>query len=76
MVVLGQSRSAHVFSRVTYVLGFCIGASTSFETRVWGNTNFSIFRYQHVGIPNAKFSLGGLSQCTEPTQMFLRRSGI
>ena len=33
-------------------------------------------RYQHVGIPNAKFRVGGLSQRKDPTQLFLRRSGI
>ena len=47
----------------------------------WGfalgdNTNFSVFRYQHVGIPNAKFRVGGLSQCKDPTRVFLRCSRI
>ena len=41
-----------------------------------GECKFSIFRYQHVGIPIAKFCIGGLSQCMDPTRMFLRRSGI
>ena len=43
---------------------------------VGGNANFSVFRYQHVGIPNAKFRVGGLSQREDTTQVFLRCSGI
>ena len=27
--------------------------------RIGSNANFSVFRYQHVGIPNAKFRVGG-----------------
>ena len=46
-------------------LGFCVG----------GNANFSVLRYQHVGIPNAKFRVGGLSQRKDST-VLLRRSGI
>ena len=26
--------------------------------RVWGKANFSVFRYQHVGIVNANFHVG------------------
>ena len=35
-------------------LGFCVGGNTNFMFRFGGNANFSIFRYQHVGIPNSK----------------------
>ena len=52
--------------------GFC----ANFIFCVEGNANFSVFRYQHVGIPNAKFHVGGLSQQEDPTQVFLCRSGI
>ena len=34
------------------------GGSTNFKMRVGSNANLSVFRYQHVGIPNAKFLLG------------------
>ena len=30
----------------------------------------AFFSYQRVGIPNAKFRVGGLSQCEDPTQVF------
>ena len=48
------------------LLGYCDG----------GNANFSVFEYQHVGIPNAKFRVGGLSQRQGPKQVFLGGSGI
>ena len=57
-------------------LGFCVGANTNLKICIGGNTNYSVFRYQHVGISNAKFRVRGLSQRKDPTQMFLRRSGI
>ena len=38
--------------------------------------NFSVFRYQHVGIASAKSSIGGLTQCEASTQVVLRCSGI
>ena len=37
--------------------------------RVGGKANFRVFRYQHVGIANAKFVLA-------PVPVVLRRSGI
>ena len=43
---------------------------------VGGNANFRVFRHQHVGIANAKFGVGGLSQCKDQMQMFLHHSGI
>ena len=52
------------------------GGNTNFKICVGGSANFSIFRYQHVGIANAKFLVGGLSQRKDPPQVFLRRSGI
>ena len=35
-------------------LGVGVGGNATFSVCVGSNTNFSIFRYQHVGIPNAK----------------------
>ena len=32
-----------------------VGNNANFKTRLWGIANFSIFRYQHVGIANVKF---------------------
>ena len=48
-------------------LEFCIGGNANCTFRIGGNANFSVFRYQHVGIPNAKFRVGGLRQCKDPT---------
>ena len=36
------------------VLGVGVGGNTNFSIHVGCNANFSVFRYQHVGIPNAK----------------------
>ena len=58
------------------VLGFCIGGNANCKIRVQGKAKFSIFRYQHAGISNAKFRVGGLSQYKDPTQMDLHSSGI
>ena len=52
---MANARILRLGPNATYItltpLGFCVG----------GNTNFSVFRYQHVGISNAKFRVGGLS---------------
>ena len=37
------------------MLGFCVGGNTNLIFRIGGNVNFSVFKYQHVGIPNAKW---------------------
>ena len=37
-------------------LGVGIGGNANFSIRFWGNAKFGIFKYQHVGIPNAKMS--------------------
>ena len=37
-----------------FALRVCIGYNTNFSIHVEGNTNFSVFRYQYVGIANAK----------------------
>ena len=34
--------------------GVGMGGNTNFSIRVGGNAQFTVFRYQHVGIPNAK----------------------
>ena len=46
-------------------VGVSCGGNVDFKIRVGGNANFSVFRYQHVAIPNAKFRVGGLSQHKE-----------
>ena len=38
--------------------------------------NFSVFRYQHVGIGSAKSSIGALTQCEALSPVVLRCSGI
>ena len=64
----------------TYITLTCLGVSCwgyrTFRVHVWDNANFSVFRYQHVGIPNVKFRFGGLSQREDPTRMFSLCSGI
>ena len=45
-------------------LGVCNGGNENFMFRVGGKGNFSIFRYQHVGISNAEMWLWG----SQPTQ--------
>ena len=45
--------------------GFAIGKRKFYVSR-WGNANFSVFRYQHVGIPNAKFSHWGYCPMQTP----------
>ena len=57
-------------------LRFCVGGNANFMFRIGDNANFSVFRYQHVGIPNAKFRVGGLSQCKDSKQVFLLCSVI
>ena len=39
-----------------FALGVCVGVNASFSIRIGGNANLSVFKYQHVGIPNAKLS--------------------
>ena len=57
-------------------LGFRVGGNTNFSVRVGGNANFRVSRYQHVGIPKAKFCVGGLRQWEDQTRVFSRCSGI
>ena len=38
--------------------GVLFGGNANLMFRVGGNVNFSVFIYQHVGIPNAKLCLG------------------
>ena len=37
-------------------LGVCVEGNANFSVCVGGTANLSVFRYQHVGIPNAKLS--------------------
>ena len=48
---LGDSTQP-IFHLLAFGVGF--GDNANFSIRVWGNANFSVFRYQHVGTPNAK----------------------
>ena len=55
-------------SNATYIsLGFCVGGNANLMFYVGGNASFSDFRYQHVGIPNAKFSRWGCYPTPDPT---------
>ena len=40
-----------------FALGVCVRGNVNFSLRIGGNANSSVFKYQHVGIPNAKLSL-------------------
>ena len=37
-----------------FALGVCVEGNASFGVRIGGKANFSVFRCQHVGIPNTK----------------------
>ena len=39
---------------IFYLLALVDGGNANFSVHIEGNTNFSIFRYQHVAIPGAK----------------------
>ena len=58
------------------MMGVGTVGNTNFSVCIGGSANFGVFRYQHVGIPNAKLWRGGLSQRKDPTRMVLRRSRI
>ena len=57
-------------------LGFCVGGNASFSVRVVGDANFSVSRYQNVGIPNAKLSRWGYCPMLTPNHWVLRCSVI
>ena len=69
-----------ILANATYIplafVGVLHWGNASCMFRVGGNANFSVFKYHHVGIPNKKFRVGGLSQREDQTPVFLRRSGI
>ena len=48
------------------MFGFCVEGNANFRVGVGGNANFSIFRYQHVGIGNAKSSRWGTNPMQGP----------
>ena len=50
----------------TYIPPACVRGNANFSIRVGGNANFSIFRYQTVGIPNAKFLRWGYCPTRTP----------
>ena len=41
-----------------FALGVGVGEKANFSIRIGGNANFGVFRYQHVGIPNAVLAFG------------------
>ena len=51
---MANARILHWGPNATYIPPVRIGGNANFSVCVVGNTNFSVFRYQHVGIPNAK----------------------
>ena len=48
----------------------------NFMFHVWGKANFSVFRYQHVGIHNAKFRVGNIAQREPLSRGILRQWNI
>ena len=57
-------------------LGVGVGGNASFSIREEGNANLGVFRYQHVGIANANFRIGGQTLREAPTPVVLRHSVI
>ena len=47
-------------------LGFYVWGNANFRFGIEGNANFRVFSYQHVGIPNAKFSHWGCYPTYDP----------
>ena len=52
------------------VLGVGVGGNANFRVCVGSNTNFSVFRYQHVGIPNEKLWCWGSKPTRGPNARF------
>ena len=71
---MANARNLRLGPNATYIpltwVGFPVGANINVKICFGDNANFSVFRYQHVGISNAKFHIGGLSQCKDPMEMF------
>ena len=75
-IYMANASPSHWGPKATYIplarfgpaepLGVGIGVNANLNVRIGGYANFSVFRYQHVG----------LSQREDPTQMVLRCSGI
>ena len=57
-------------------MGFNVRGNANVMFLVGGNANLSVFRYQHVGMPNAKFRVGGIVQRKPPTREVLCCRGI
>ena len=72
---MANARNLRLGPNATYIPLTCAGANANCKIHVGGNANFSVFRYQLVGSPNAKFRVEGISQRKDLTQMFLGRSG-
>ena len=77
---MANARNLRLGPNATYIPLTCIkvsiGGNTNFKICAGGDANVSAFRYQHAGIDNAKFRVGGLSQRMDTTQMFLLCSEI
>ena len=67
---MANAKILHLGPNATYI------PLTRIEVSRWGKANFSVFRYQHVGIANANFRVGVLTQRIAPTPVVLRCSGI
>ena len=74
--LMANAKILRLGTNPTYIALTHVGGNASFSICIGGNANFNIFRYKHVGIPKAKFCVGGLSQRKDPTRLFLYHSGI
>ena len=57
-------------------LGVGVGGNANFSARVGSNANLVFLDTNMLISPTRDCGVGGLSQCEDPTGMFLRRSGI
>ena len=51
---MANARILRLGPNATYIPLTRVGVNANFRVGVGGNANFIVFRYQHVGIPNAK----------------------
>ena len=53
-----------------------IGITVKFYVLLWGNANFRVLKYQHVGIVNANFSRWRADPTQSPNASSFASSGI
>ena len=67
---MANAKMLHWGPNTTKISLNCVGVSSwgnaNFRVCVQGNANFSVFRYQHVGIGYAKSSGGGFNPMRGP----------